>query len=337
MRYGLECQGDPFFNDRIGFPVQSSVLDEQVLLNRVVCRYNIPEPVSCRFLTRGDSDIYRVTAGDARYYLKVYRPPVNLECVEGEAQFVHDLAERGFPAVRPVRLDDGCFATQVKASEGNRPMLLFEEAPSGKIQIDNLDTIVEFGTIIAKLHDVADSLEDTYILNESYIGAADNPMLQYLADFITDTDFSYIEGLNARVMGRLSALPQTTPDFGLCHADLVISNVRVDTNGVIILFDFGNAAYTWRSFELAIIKWSLGHRTDDPEEYWKAFLSGYSQIRKLPAGIPAHLNYFHILRQINFLAGNAASLPLRLGTEVFEGDFMSKGVQYLRNLEAELM
>jgi len=97
LRYGLSVSNQGEDKDRVAFPALSSVLDEQALLNRVVCHYDLPHPArECQFFDRGDSDIYRVRTEHAAFYLKVYRPPYAAEQVEQEAQRVHDLRSLGF-------------------------------------------------------------------------------------------------------------------------------------------------------------------------------------------------------------------------------------------------
>jgi Ser/Thr protein kinase RdoA (MazF antagonist) len=93
---------------------------------------------------------------------------------------------------------------------------------------------------------------------------------------------------------------------------------------------------TWRALELAIVYWSLGNRYRDGREHlWKAFLQGYASIRPLPEAFSERLAVMLILRQISFLGGNCATLPLRLGTEPFESDFIEKEMRRLRNLVEE--
>ena len=58
-RYGLRPAAEGPAGDRTGFPAQSSVLDEWALLDRVLGAYAIPPASTCRFLTRGDGDVYR--------------------------------------------------------------------------------------------------------------------------------------------------------------------------------------------------------------------------------------------------------------------------------------
>ena len=74
MRLGIPDVTPQTAADRAAFPAQSSVLDEQALLHRVLPLFDLPTPArSCRFFTRADSDIYRVETDDGVAYLKIRR------------------------------------------------------------------------------------------------------------------------------------------------------------------------------------------------------------------------------------------------------------------------
>jgi hypothetical protein len=104
-------------------------------------------------------------------------------------------------------------------------------------------------------------------------------------------------------------------------------------DGQIVLFDFGNAEKCHRLFELATVWRNLSRQPDGMrEDLWMSFLDGYRALRKLPDRFETHLPLTQLVSEIGFLGGNAATLPLRLGTEVFDGDFMSKGMERIRDL-----
>jgi len=109
--------------------------------------------------------------------------------------------------------------------------------------------------------------------------------------------------------------------------------IRMTANAQIVHFDFGNAAKCHRLFELATVWRSLSRQPDGVrEDLWMSFLDGYRALRKLPEGFEAYLPLTQLVSEIGFLGGNAATLPLRLGTEAFDGDFMSKGLERIRRL-----
>ena len=335
MRYGLADNKNSYSNGVV-FPVQSSVLDEEALFSDIVKEYCIPTPDTCLFLTRGDADIYRVKTATANFYLKIYRPPQALELTEAEALFVFALSASDIPVVKPVQRTDGRFASQVYAPEGRRPMLLFEEAPPPLPAFLDEALLLQIGEKIAMLHVAADELDTDFGIPEIQADTFFREHVYYMSRFLSQEDRAFLEDLSAQLALILKRLPRKTPDFGLCHADLVMSNLRLTPEGTITLFDFGNVLKTWRVFELATVYGSLRNRyRNNRDPLWKAFLHGYEAVRILPETLSEYLAVMLILRQIGFLGGNCATLPLRLGTEPFESDFIEKGMTRLRDLVEE--
>lgn len=333
MRYGL-CNAAS--DDRLAFPAQSSVLDEIALLRRIVVHYDIASPSTCRFLSRSDSDVYTVTADDGRYYLKVYRPPHTRSLAEAEAQCVVALTRRGIAVVRPVPRQDGTFAHVVSASEGTRPALLFEEAPPPLPPSIDPSLAEELGSAVAALHVAADDIAEEFALPHRRLETV-GELFPYCRTYLREWDYLYLEGLMARVRQRLSELSRESSDFGICHADLVLSNFRRHPEERITLFDFGNAAYAWRQGELSVVYWSLKKRARDAHEaLWASFLSGYERRRPLPSRLDAFMPLLQLARQIGWIGANCASLPLRLGAESVEEGFLVTALEDVRRLEARM-
>jgi Ser/Thr protein kinase RdoA (MazF antagonist) len=335
MRYGLEDDRDSR-TDTGFFPVQSSVLDEEALLSQVVADYRIPEPESCRFLTRGDADIYRVKAATGNFYLKVYRPPQSLERTEAEASFVYALSASGVPVVKPVPRMDGSFAFRVSSPEGVRPILLFEEAPPPVESGLNEGLLSQIGENVALVHNAADDFDTDFGIPELDVGSFLQETVLHACQFLSKQEGAYLQDASVGLEGFLRKQPRQSPDFGLCHADLVLSNVRRTPRGTITLLDFGNAMKTWRALELATMYWSLGSRNQDRlGQLWEAFLRGYESIQSLPRALSERLAGMLVFRQISFLGGNCATLPLRLGTEPLESGFMEEQMERLRRFVEE--
>lgn len=334
MRYGLDCSGDDPYSDRTGFPAQSSVLDEEAFLPRVVKEYRIPRASTCRFFSRGDSDIYCVRAGGKRFYLKVYRPPIARAQVEAEARFVTGLSSCGVAVVLAVKRRDGDYASEVMATEGPRPMLLFEEAPPRPFLLLEVANAHALGVAIGQLHDAADSLGMGYDLRTVNCNWALNYMLPFAEAHMPPEDYAYLEDLGARIRPRLEELPTEPPDFGLCHSDLVLCNIRQSHDGGVTFFDFGSAAFSWRANELGLVQQVLHHPESRGrhEEMWDAFAGGYADVRALPAGVDELLPVLMLLRRIMGLSGALASCPLRMGTANFSEDFVNGGLAGIREL-----
>jgi len=319
------------------FPAQSSVLDESALLDRILRDYAIEPAESCRFLERGDADAYRVKTLKAVYYLKVFRPPRAVAEAESEARFVSHLAEDGVPVVRAIRRLSGSYATQVYAGEGPRPILLFEEAPAPLPKEITLEQAAALGATAARVHAHADADDTPYDVPSLDLDAVAKRRVPHIRRFADEQDQRFMDTVIEWLRPRLSGIPLEAPDWGICHADLVLSNVRDAAQpGGVTLFDFGGVSRTYRSYDLAVFYWSLGHRDlTRRKERWEAFLDGYTSIRSLPSRLMEDLPALLALRELVFLGGNAATLPLRLGTEPFESTFMHDGFDRIRSILAD--
>lgn len=332
MRYGID-KNRQWIKQEGMFPVQSSVLDEEELLSEVEKDYCVVDPESCRFLSRGDSDIYRVKTSTRNYYLKIYRPPKSLESAEAEALFVSTLSASGMEVVKPVQRRDGQYAHQVFAPEGIRPILLYEEAPPPLPEELDVGLTSQIGKKVALVHDVADKMGASFDIPEIDLEGDLQEGVFFTSQFLSDKESKYLEEVSTQLKNFLQKQSRTSPEFGLCHADLVMSNIRLTKEGEVTFFDFGNALRTWRASEVAIVYWGLTNRNkDNGEKMWEAFLKGYQSTRPLPRLISENIIEFLVLRQIGFLGGNCATLPLRLGTELFESGFIENEMKRLQQL-----
>jgi Ser/Thr protein kinase RdoA (MazF antagonist) len=214
-------------------------------------------------------------------------------------------------------------------------MLMFEEAPPPLPGILNEALFLQMGESIASLHAAADELDTDFGIPNNQIDAWVGEHVYYTSRFLSQSDRVFLEDISQQLTSFLDRLPCDKPDFGLCHADLVLSNLRLTLDGKITIFDFGSTLKTWRVFELAVFYWSLRNRYQDCQEYWDAFLQGYQSKRILPEALSGKLAVMLVLRQVSFLGGNCATLPLRLGTEPFESNFIENGMAQLRNFVEE--
>jgi Ser/Thr protein kinase RdoA (MazF antagonist) len=318
MRYGLFESNRGSFADRTAFPAQSSVLDEQALLHRVVPQYGLPTPTDCLFLERGDSDVYQVHTVGPTFYLKIYRPPHPTGQTEAEGRLVAALAAHGASVVAAVPRRDGAYATEIAASEGPRPALLFEQAPAHKIEIGDVDACRHLGTAVATLHLAGDA-----IAPEAVAVFPPTDLLPFVERLAYEQDYSTLRALQQELRARLDAFPDgaADQDAGWCHNDLVLGNIRCREDGSIVFLDFGNAGWLPRANELVRVRHTL-RRHAAPERFntlWTAFVDGYSQARAVPE-VAVHSEEALVvdaLRRIGWIGGVMASCPLRMGTEGF--------------------
>jgi Ser/Thr protein kinase RdoA (MazF antagonist) len=314
------------------FPAQSSVLDERALLDQVVNEYALPSaPLTCRFLTRGDSDVYRVTCENgARFYLKIRRPPVTREFCEAEAMLVEALSRAALPVVRPAPLKDGRYSIWLNASEGERPTLMFEEAPS---PLRDMLDFRQLGALLARVHEASDAIENDLpdIDVASFATKAQNIIdSAVLPSGEAEIALRAVENLVA----RLESFPRSKPDYGICHGDLACCNLRIDAGGQLWLFDFGHARRSWRGLELANVwRKTLGDNSADQRAAnWQEFLAGYASVRALPVNLDEFISLEEMAGKLYIMSYICGPLTLRRGVEPMESNDFQSDVERLRRL-----
>ena len=112
------------------FPVQRSLLSEEALAERVLSKYDLPAPVTCRFWQRGINDLYLVRASEFKYVLRV--APAgwwSAEELAAELDVLRFLHARQICVPQPVAQRDETAIEILQAPEGMRNAVLFSFVP----------------------------------------------------------------------------------------------------------------------------------------------------------------------------------------------------------------
>lgn len=273
------------------FPVRHSILDPDALAGWLLATYRLREPLLCQFYRRSMSDVYRVSARDGSYVLKVYmhgrhaRPQV-----EAEVRFLNDLLEHGIAVAAPIANADGAYVNDIVAPEGTRYAVLFDAVTGDELQEENLAHSRRFGQCAARLYNCADGLDgpyDRWQLDERYL--IEEP-LAYIRPYLRHrpADLRYLCGLGEDLIAELyRRLSKTSPEYGLCHGDLHAGNARFDRDGRLILFDFDSCGYGWRAIDIGVyhVSYDWLDLSDETRRkkarFWEAFVEGYRTERPL--------------------------------------------------------
>jgi Ser/Thr protein kinase RdoA (MazF antagonist) len=284
-------------------PARSSVLDDQGLREWVEQTFELPPISDCRLISLSLNDVYRITAGTRRIYLRIYRFGVRSEAeVAAELHLCESLVGSGLSIAAPIRGRDGAAFYPIAAVEGIRHAALLEEAPGDDAREITIRQAHAYGRLAAQIHAATDALGTTF--ERPRLDAAtliDEPLAAIRCVLAGEAELAKLELVASEVKRRLESLLQQSSDVGLCHGDLHPGNVRFADGARPTLFDFDCCGYGWRGYDLAVFLWnSYGERR--PRRWrasrWKAFLKAYSAIRPIPAGLDAHLADFLAARQI---------------------------------------
>jgi Ser/Thr protein kinase RdoA (MazF antagonist) len=274
--------------------VNNSVLNGEFLLEKVVRRYRLREPLSCELHRRSMCDAYEVRSGAGAHYLKVYMHGRRAKRdLDAEMALLGYLRKGGVGVAMPLARRDGTFLTRIAAPEGVRYAALFPEAP-GRDLNESPEDDKAFGTMVARLHKRADRMRGPLALREiDWECLVDGP-LRYVRPLMAQRreDLTLIEAIaeetKARVDGLLLPL-RSTSAWGVCHGDLHGGDARIDGGGRVTLFDFDSSGYGWRALDLGVFLASdgwmdtHGEALKKRESRWRAFLEGYSGERDLHA------------------------------------------------------
>jgi Ser/Thr protein kinase RdoA (MazF antagonist) len=305
------------------FTAQNSTLSAKELVPWVIDSFSVSQPVSCEFYRKGICDTYTIKASEAGYYLKIYfyGRRTRLDVTE-EVRLLNHLGKSGVSVAKPVMKKDGSYVSQLKAPEGVRYAVLFEEAEG--VEEDNDEgRIKAFGHMVGRFHQCSDRMRGVYrrkhldmkhLIDDNL--AAISPLMAHRT-----ADFRIIENIGEHCKYQvLRRLPTSKPEYGICHGDLFGGDVRYKTDNTPVIFDFDSSGYGWRALDIGVFlttpEWM---DTGDEAEKLRqtqlsAFLQGYSVNRTLSEDElsviqltpPIHHIFLmgHVLRYTTLYEGN---------------------------------
>ncbi|GIJ56315.1 phosphotransferase enzyme family protein [Virgisporangium aurantiacum] len=255
-------------------------------------------PGAARLRRSSASHVFAVpTAGVyLRFVPATHRP---LGAVTAVARLMDTLSRRGLAVVAPVPAMSGALVETVATAIGDVHATAVTAAPGGEIEVDALTTTraAHWGAALARLHrdggDAAVRLPGPF------------PELARVATtFPDDPEFGSAAD---RIARALAALPRDADRFGTVHGDFELDNVSWDAERAVA-FDFDEAAHSWYLADIAFAVRDLASLPSGEQELFAAFLTGYRQVRPLPAADLAHLPLF--------TAANAACSAVRARSAV---------------------
>ena len=266
------------------FPAIYSTLSPQVLIERVLSKYQLGTITKCLLWNRGLSDVYLVQTYSNSYILKIshhhWRTRTEIQFELELLDFLHDYR---LPVAYPIATSDGNLSVTIHALEGERYAALFPCAP-GSIPLGDLTMAQSqiLGATLSKLHQTALHLKTAvprqplnikYLLYDSL--EIIRPYLQHRGK-----DLEYLQTAIAHIESQLSCLPQKPPFWSICWGDPHSGNVHFTPDNQITLFDFDQCGYGWRAFDLAkFLQVSLGAGIG--RNIRDAFFEGYQTVQSL--------------------------------------------------------
>lgn len=303
------------------FPITSSKLSTDTLIQDVLSLYRINAPISCDLLNAGINDSYLVTAGTDKYILRVYtRGEHTLAEIEAELLILTVLSRCDITTAEPIARQDGQLVTTVEAPEGKRCIVLFQYLDGQKKEALTPGDHHLIGATLAQMHELLDlnmPPVDRPVHNSATMLV--EPLATILGFEVlplTEEHRTLLRTIVDRLKPELDALPTDPPAFGLCHGDFMSGNLLFN-NGSIGIIDFDICAYCWRIYDLATFVWlrALGE-SDIPtimQDVLEPLVRGYETLRPLSEAERQLLPYFVLVRHIWLIGASGIPRSSRFG------------------------
>ncbi len=321
------------------FPTSSSIFDNEAVEKRILCHYDLRQPVACHFFRQGINDTYQVvTVGATYYHQHQWR---NEAEVLAEIDFLNDLKTYGLRLSFPIQRKDGGYLHHVEAAEGRRYAVLFTSAEGTLEKNPTIGQSCRLGRLTAQIHNVTSNHNSRYArqeLDASYL--VDGPLMSIRSVFgHREDDMRFLARLGESLKQTLAHFPRELPEYGVCHGDLHTENVHFSQDESPTLFDCDCFGYGWRAYDLATYLWSrylFEPSTTSRGEKWHAFLEGYSQERPLSESTLQLIPILVAARQLWVMGIHTGKVTSHYGRRWLNEKYVKKHFGFIRNIAEEM-
>jgi len=287
-------------------------------------------------LARGD--IYHVVTPQGHFILRIYHAALHTHSmILSEVALLDYLHEHGLSVSHPLRRLNGEWLLTFQASEGARYAVLYTFAEGETISAETkLDSIVQYGELVARVHTVADTIPlDLDRPAITFASLVDNGLdrLAQLRPHLKEAT-AYLREVAKIIRPKIALLPLSKPLYGLCHGDSSPTNVHIAPDCHPTLFDFDFSGPSWRIYDVGAFISAVAYKKL-PEAFAGAFLDGYERVRKLDPIEKDALPLIKILRKYLTISIFSATIE-PFGGHYFSDTFIAEMVTHIKAISAEL-
>lgn len=263
------------------FPVTSSILSADALLQEIAFNYSLDDLLDCQLIKRGLSDSYLIRTASESYMLRIYRPKWRtLSEILYEMDMLTYLRQQGASVSTPLARKDGSFVQGLNAPEGTRYMALFTYA-KGDEPVLTEEQSYQMGQATAVIHQASEgfvSHHERFSLDVDYL--IHNP-LQLAKPYFEHRpeDLAFLFRVADALSERITRLAPGL-DWGICHGDGTERNAHITEDGVVTFFDFDCGGLGWRAYDLATFRMNARKR-EHGAAIWADYLKGYTSKRPI--------------------------------------------------------
>ncbi|MBS4199969.1 phosphotransferase [Bacillus sp. FJAT-49732] len=249
----------------------------------------------------GQSYILRFTPSPHR--------PVNK--VKGEIDWLLYLSKNGVSVSNPIESKNGHFVEVIETNNTGFIVTSFTKALGRKIGypecLNDNELYYKLGRITGRIH----SLSQKYKPSDKTIQRHDwhqNYYLQNIGKFVPINQKLVHESCFNLMKTIKDSLPKDETSYGLIHGDIGVGNFLVNEEGIITLFDFDEAQYSWFVEDIAVQLYYLvyvyggeegkNNREAQAYRFMEYFLKGYEREHSIDEYWLKQIPLFLKLREI---------------------------------------
>jgi Ser/Thr protein kinase RdoA (MazF antagonist) len=284
-------------------PVTHSQLQPAALTSVIGSAYDLRGQLQLTLLRSWTNDVYALSSEAGHFVLKVYRatwrrPPD----IEWEVHLQDWLRRHGAPVASVIPLATGDLFGTLHAPEGVRGFALFEQVPGAKpVPPWSTELYHDYGRAAALVHAASTGFSDPRQRFERTLVNLLDESLREIQPWLSSRpdDLEMVERVAEQVRGYLTPLLPAL-DWGICHGDLSLDNLHVQSNGQVTLYDFDLSCYGWRAWDVCN---ALGYAAP---EHHDACLRGYHSLRAFSADETAAVSYFTAADALRMMGGEVS-------------------------------
>lgn len=279
--------------------------------------YALPQPVTCRLLSRAFNDVFLVVSADGeRFVFRLShhraRGPAD---VRTETDFLAHLDRSGVPVAAAVATRDGALFLSGTFFEGPREGVLFRALGGRNADLASTPDARAQGVTLAKMHNAAAGFRAEKPLYKLDLEQLLHRRLGWIQELRRATGAKVVtefDSIAARAAKGIATLDDLTWTY--CHGDCHGSNARILDDGTAAFFDFDECGPGYLAYDLAVFLWAKVTFGRSFYAAWDAFIDGYRTIRPISATDLEGAHIFVIVRHICFL-GEFSSRAREWGSE----------------------
>ena len=272
-----------------------------------------------------ESFIYQFCRDSKEYILRLshsLRRSENL--IRGEVDWINYLAENGVTVAGAIMSQNGKLVEAINDGHGGHflatAFVKIDGRQAGEVGWSP-KLYQTYGRLLGKMHALTKDYQpkDPLARRPQWEDSANTECVKHLPE-------SLVRKRYWAVMDQVAALPRDRDSFGLIHYDAHGSNMLVDKDGNICLFDFDDSLHSWFVCDIAIVLFymTVGKEQDNAsvEEFMTHFLAGYAKENRLDPKWLKEIPHFLKIREIDLYAVIHRSFDVNNITDSWVAGFM---------------